>query len=247
MLPIYYGQHISSNRLCYSYAVNSIDRTLITLLHQGPFKNVLAGREFAVGLMTPERKWVLFSRQGFLGVQPVSAFSLLDGQLECSEESLEAMLKRQVPIEPVKLLLGGRSGNPRLSQAFGLCVAALLGWAGPWPDAEVDLEHHRLLRRAVLDLLVGIEDARYRLFEGLPVEVRLREEAGGACLCTEGLSDKEGWPELLIRSLGAKEGILRLQRAVRRLQEAPESVPLLQCTPLPLARHWSTLAELSNE
>lgn len=161
----------------------------------------LALDHFRVGLEAGNKKWLLYGRDGQVGVKG-GVEGELDGSIFCTMTDLERMLSKKMPEEAVKLTMGERPGPLRKRQARGLLVAACLGWAGPWPDTETDGEHERLYRRAFLDLRLGPEDERQKLFPNhLPLkgDLRKRMEVDGPLYCTEGLSEERGFPEFWCR------------------------------------------------
>ncbi|HNC95685.1 MAG TPA: hypothetical protein PLA94_20285 [Myxococcota bacterium] len=197
---------------------------LLRRLHQSPYAAPLTG-DWRVALRA-ERSWLLYGKEGLSGVKE-SIDGPVDAELRLEPGDLEKILTGQAPDQKISLILGERAIPPRRAQAHGLCAAAALGWAGPWPDPEADPEHQRLYRRALLDLHFGVEDKRLVFLPpelDLPAELRLREELSGTLLCTEGLSDRPGFPEFWLRlpprqAPGA--GLRLLRMAAQAWKEAP--------------------------
>ncbi len=203
--------------------------------------------------LSAERNWLLYGKEGLPGVKE-SIDGPVDATLTLAPGDLENLLTGQVPAQKISMILGERAIPPRRAQAHGLCVAAALGWAGPWPDPQADAEHQRLYRRAFLDLHFGVEDKRLVFLPSdldLPAELRLREELSGTILCTEGLSDQPDFPEFWLR-LPPKQrlnnGLRLLRIAALTWKDAPfQSLDgLLQTRTenMPLPRAFGRLIEV---
>lgn len=226
---------------------------LLQHLRQGPWLRELRG-SFRVGLRFG-RSWLIYGEAGAPGVRALTEADVpgLDATLEGAPGDLEAMLARQAPPGGVRLLLGERPIPPRRAQAHGLIIAAALGWAGPWPDPAASPEHRRLLRRAMLDMRVGVEEERLRLLPAdapISIDLRLRTEITGPRFSTEGAGD-HGLPEIDLRlpPQAPPERAIRLIRAALRAWPAREfqmdGIWRLDPRPLLLAEGCGLLATLS--
>lgn len=224
---------------------------LLRRLHQSPYAAPLTG-DWRVGLRA-ERSWLLYGQEGLSGVKE-SIDGPVDAELRLEPGDLERVLTGQPPAQKISLILGERAIPPRRAQAHGLCAAAALGWAGPWPDPEADAEHQRLYRRALLDLRLGVEDKRLVFLPpelDLPAEVRLREELTGTLLCTEGLSDRPGFPEFWLRlppRQRPNNGLRLLRIAALTWKDAPfqaiDAVLHTRTEAMTLPRGHGTLVEV---